>query len=98
MSLEADVERGQHAARLLQDPLLLEARAEVQKVLHEAWENAPIRDKDGAHELKLMLKALGDVWGLLEQALNDGKLAVHELEAQRRRDQSPLEFSRANRR
>lgn len=98
MSLEEQVERGQRAHRLLNDPMLVDARNEVMRVLHETWERAPIRDKDGAHEIKLMLKALNDVWGLLEQALNDGKLAAHELEDSRRRDLSPLEFSRALRR
>jgi hypothetical protein len=93
LSLESDVERGQRAQRLLNDPLLLEARAEVMRVLHETWENAPIRDKDGAHELKLMVKALKDVWALLEQALSDGKLAVHELEEQRKAKLSPAQFN-----
>ncbi len=80
MSLADDMERGQKAARLLADPILIEARKQVAARIHEAWETAPLRDKEGAHELRLMLKALNDVWALLEQAIADGKLAAIEFE------------------
>lgn len=79
MSLLDEVERGDRAKRLLEDETLIAARAEVERVIHEEWANAPIRDREGAHELKLMLKALGNVWTLLERAVTDGKLAADEL-------------------
>ena len=78
MSLTEDMDRGQKAARLLADPMLIEARANVAQAIHDAWERAPIRDRDGAHELRLMLKALSDVWALLETTVADGKMAAIE--------------------
>jgi len=97
MSLQDDIDRGARVEKLLKDKELIRARDEVARVLHEAWEAAPIRDREGAHELKLMLKALGDVWALLERAVTDGKIALAELEQMRRRDLSPAEFKAAYR-
>lgn len=80
MNLEETVHRAQRAQQLLNDDVLLAARAEVERVIHEAWANSPIRDREGMHELRLMLKALGQVWELLEEAVNAGKLAAIDLQ------------------
>jgi len=85
MSLNEDMDRGQKAARLLSDPMLMDARDNVAKAIHEAWERAPIRDRDGAHELRLMLKALSDVWALLETTVANGKLSAIEFDQLNRR-------------
>lgn len=97
MSLKEELNRGIKAEKLLKDETLTEAFDLVRKAIHEQWESSPIRDKDGAHELKLMLKLLGDVRANLEQALTDGKLAAAELQRQSQRTQSPAEFSTAYR-
>lgn len=96
MTLEAEVERGQRAQHLLDDPLLTEAFDLVRQAIHERWEAAPIRDQEGAHELKLQLKLLNDVRANLEQALSDGKLAAAELKTQRQ-PLSPAEWRAATR-
>lgn len=92
MTLEADRERGQKADKLLNDPMLADAFVSVKGAILEAWEATPIRDRDGAHELKLMLKLLGDVRANLERAITDGKIAAAELERQERRELSPAQF------
>lgn len=92
MNLADQRERGQKADKLLKDPLFDEAFGEVRQVLIEAWEQTPVRDKEGAHELKLMLKLLGDVRAILERAITDGKIAAAELERLERRDLSPAQF------
>jgi hypothetical protein len=97
LSLEGDVDRGIAADRLLKDPMLNEAFALVRSAILEKWEATPLRDKEGAHELKLMLKLLGDVRANLEQALADGKLAAEELKQQARRELTPAEFKAAYR-
>jgi hypothetical protein len=94
---QAELDRGIKAERLLNDPTLTEAFDLVSKAIHERWEQCPTRDREGAHELKLMLKLLGDVRANLEQALVDGKLAAEELKYQARRDLSPAEFKAAYR-
>lgn len=92
MSLADQKERGQKADKLLSDPLFAESFAEARQVIFDAWEAAPIRDKEGAHELKLMLKLLSDVRAILERAITDGKMAAAELVNQERRDLSPAQF------
>jgi hypothetical protein len=95
MNLADQRERGQKADKLLTDPLFAQAFADARQVIFDAWEQAPVRDKEGAHELKLMLKLLGDVRAILERAITDGKIAAAELVQKERRDQSPAQF-RAN--
>lgn len=92
MNLADQRERGQKADKLLNDPMFAECFSDVRDVLIEAWEQAPIRDKEGAHELKLMLKLLGDVRAILERAITDGKIAAAELVQQERRDLTPAQF------
>lgn len=92
MSLEDDRTRGQKADKLISDPLFAESFTEARQVILDAWEATPIRDRDGAHELKLMLKLLSDVRAILERAIMDGKLAAAELVNQERRDLSPAQF------
>lgn len=96
MTLQTDIDRGQKALRLLEDPTLIEAFELVRQAIHERWETAPIRDRDGAHELKLQLKLLNDVRANLEQAVNDGKLAAAELKTQNN-VMSPAEWRAATR-
>lgn len=92
MNLESDLERGERARRLLTDPLLSQAFTDVRGAIIDRWENTPLRDKDGAHELKLMLRLLRDVQANLEQAVQNGKLAAAELNQLNRRELSPAEW------
>lgn len=93
MNLPEQIERGNHAKRLLQDPLLSEAFENVSQAIHEQWAACPLRDREGAHELRLMLKLLGDVKTVLEGALADGKVAAAELDRINRKVLSPAQWS-----
>lgn len=92
MSLQSDVERGARAKQLLEDPLISEAFESVRNAIHERWEVTPLRDTQGAHELHLMLKLLGDVRTVFETAVDDGKMAAEELKRLNRNVISPKEF------
>lgn len=93
MSLQDDIERGTKAERLLKDDTLIQAFADVSAAIHDKWEQSPIRDVEGQHELKLMLRLLGDVRANLERALQDGKLAAQELQQLNSRV-TPADFAR----
>lgn len=54
--------------------------------------DCPIRDREGAHELKLMLKLLGDLEGNIKRVIDTGKMAAIQLE----RDQKITEFKSKN--
>ena len=57
---------------------------EVRQAIHDQWAATPIRDQEGAHQLKLMLKLLGDTRANLDRAIADGKIAAHELDQRRK--------------
>ena len=94
MTLEAQVERGRRAQEILQDPLIMGAFESVALALHAAWEASPIRDKEGQHELKLMLKLLSDLKGYFDLALSDGQLAAEEIRIRSREPLSPAQWKR----
>lgn len=84
MTLETDITAGNRAQRLLDDEVLTKAFADVRVAIFERWESAPIRDTEGQHELKLMLRILTDVRSTLELAVMNGKIAADELRMQKR--------------
>jgi len=99
---EQSIERANRAEKLVTDPLLNEAFETLRAKIIANIEEAPIRDKAGVHECRLMLKVLTSVKGHLEQAVRDGKVVLHRLEERKRfekaledekRRQSPAEFS-----
>jgi hypothetical protein len=80
MTLEDQMTRGAKAQALLQNPLFVEAFESVSNAIHDQWANCPVRDRDGAHELRLMLKLLNDVRSVFELAVSDGKEARRRLD------------------
>ena len=90
--LSKAVERGNHAQRLINDPLLQEAFALVRQAIHEQWEQSPLRDVEGQVALRSMLNHLRDVQAILEVAIADGKQAVEELNRLNSKLITPKEF------
>jgi hypothetical protein len=66
--------RAGNAHRLLEDPELSAAFLGVRAALLDRFEQCPIRDIEGQHEIKLMLKLLGDVRANLHSFLDAGKV------------------------
>lgn len=75
--------RADRASKLLQDPTLTEAWDKVRLAILAKFESSPVRDAEGREHLYKMLKALSDVRGYLEQAVNDGKVVVDLREKKR---------------
>lgn len=80
MEASDELQRGDMAAAVLDNPIYAESWDMVRNGIISAWENAPIRDKEGQNELKLMLKVLGDVRKTVEQTMQTGKMARIRLE------------------
>jgi hypothetical protein len=93
-TLFEDVRQGAEAQRVLDDPTIIKAFADVEAAIHAKWAASPLRDKDGQYELRLMLKLLGDVRANLERAVSDGKLAAQELQISEQR-KSPIQKLRS---
>ena len=77
MSDREALARAAKAQALLNDPELNNAFDAVRKSIHDMWEQTPIRDRDGAHELRLMLKLLDDVKANIQSVVNTGKVVAH---------------------
>src|SRR5512139_616813 len=84
MSTSEELRRGELARQLLNSEIYTDAIAQVRQAIIEKWISAPMRDIEGQHELKLMLKLLGDVTGYIENTLQTGKMASIQLEQEQR--------------
>jgi hypothetical protein len=83
LRLVRESERGARANALLASDIYREAVGKVEAGILERWKAAPIRDREGQHELRLMLKALQDVCGYLNEVAETGRLAGITLEHER---------------
>ncbi len=77
--LERDIKRGIEAELLWQNAIFTEAREGVRNAIIKKWAASPIRDREGQHELRLMLKLLDDLEGNIQTVMRDGKMAEHNL-------------------
>lgn len=80
---DKELERGRIAASLLENEIYQEAYNVVRNAYLEAFANSPVRDVDGQHEIRLMLKAMQDVRTHIEQVLNTGKMAELKLKEEK---------------
>lgn len=76
------IARGAKAKALLEEPLLSEAFRLAEKAILDKFRSAP--DDEQVVRSKQLLTALTLVRRVLEQALNDGKVAERTLEDERR--------------
>lgn len=78
-TLRKQMEEGTRAKSVLTDDAFVKAYGAVRQAIVDQWEQCPIRDREGAHELKLMLKIHTDLGKHLQKAVDDGKFAAEEL-------------------
>lgn len=83
--LEEDLSRARLATQILENPLFNETFSSIRSAISKAWGTSPIRDLDGQHELRLMLKALDDVEVCLRGIIDSGALAEAQIDAIRKR-------------
>lgn len=92
MNLPEQISRGAEAKALLDSPAFVRAFSNVRQAIHEQWAASPIRDSEGQHQLRLMLKLLNDLEGVIELAVADGKMAAQELERLNNKVLSPQQW------
>jgi len=81
--LTKDIDRANLATQLLDNAVYKESILLLRETLHKAWETAPIRDVEGQHELKLMLKLLNDLENNIKRVVDNGKIAQIEIEREK---------------
>lgn len=72
---ERDIFRGEQAARLLNDELLQEAFATIERECTDQWLQSPERDIEGRERLRLTIKCLHRLRLELQSVLDTGQMA-----------------------
>ena len=79
METEKEIQRGQQAKRILEDPIFVEALQKVSQELDQEWINSPIRDTEGREKIYMMKKMLGVLHVQLQSVMETGKLASKQI-------------------
>ena len=79
METEKEIQRGQQAKRILEDPIFVEALQKVSQELDQEWINSPIRDTEGREKIYMMRKMLGVLHVQLQSVMETGKLATKQI-------------------
>ena len=72
---QEEMERGEAARRVLDDPLFTEAFETIERECFEAWKGSGWKDADKREALYRQLKALGEVRTRLIAVMEGGKVA-----------------------
>lgn len=78
-NLVSEEMRGHNAAMLLDNDLLKEALAAIDKEVMEQWINCPARDKDGKEALWQLIKTSRKFKDILTGYIETGKLATETM-------------------
>lgn len=84
MTTSEELRRGEQARQLLQNELYVDSIEQVKQAIIDKWQQAPLRDREGHHELKLMLKLLGELTGYIQTTMETGKMAQIQLDSERK--------------
>lgn len=74
------VVRANKAKQLLEEPLIKESFERLEQDIFEAWSQTGIRDKEGQHELLLMIQTARKFKALFTQIVQTGELAQKDLQ------------------
>tara|TARA_R110001583_G_scaffold90336_1_gene232172 strand:- start:40 stop:285 length:246 start_codon:yes stop_codon:yes gene_type:complete len=77
---EKEIQRGQQAKRILEDPIYIEALQKVSQELDQEWINSPIRDTEGREKIYMMKKLLNVLHVQLKSVMETGKLATKQVD------------------
>lgn len=79
MTVDELIQRGERARQLLADPLIAEALTRLEADIFEAWAKTGIRDKEGQHELLLMIQTARKFRAILTDVMVTGEIEAHRL-------------------
>ncbi len=79
MNKHTEYSRGQRAKELLDNEIYKDCIKQLSDGIVDKWRSAPIRDREGMHELKLMDKLLTDIEAYIKTTAETGKMAEIQL-------------------
>ena len=80
VNVDQEVSRGRIAESLLENEIYKGAIETLRTAIISQWESCPIRDTEGQHELKLMLKLLNDLQANIKTVMHTGQMAKVQIE------------------
>lgn len=75
------IDRATHAKQLLDDPMFREAMETIRAEAISTWEKTSARDTDAREIAWLTVKVLGRIEGVLQSAVDDGRIAAARVQA-----------------
>jgi hypothetical protein len=76
MDKQKQIDRGNHAKRLLEDELLIECFERIEKDIFDEWKDTSVHNYDERTDLFLTLKSLERLKARLRAILDDGTIAL----------------------
>jgi hypothetical protein len=74
------MQRGEKAASLLRNEILLEAFETLEADFIQAWKHSPVNDSQNRERLYMLCQNLSAVQAYLEKVVSDGKLAKSQID------------------
>ena len=75
---QADIDKGRKASELLENELLKDALAAIEKEISDQWLACPARDKEGKEALWQLAKTIEKFRNILTGYVESGKLATDQ--------------------
>lgn len=82
MNQQQTIDKGRRAELLLESDVYQDALSLVKQAIFDKWENSPIRDTEGQHQLRLMLKCLTEIDAAIKEAAMNGQVELKTIEQQ----------------
>ena len=79
LKLRKHTERADHAKRVMEDEIVVEALTLIRSNLHAIWESSRVEDKEPREEAYRMMKVLNEFERYFLKVMEDGKIAEKEL-------------------
>lgn len=84
-NLSIEMRLGAEASALMDSPAFQRVMERMRVQIIESWAASPLEDKEGQHELRLMLKVLDGMEQQIKDESDSGKMAKRQLEDEQRR-------------
>lgn len=96
MTPQQQINRAEHAKRLIEDELLNEVLEIIEKEVIAQWEAVPVRDTEGREELWKFYKTAKKFRAILHGVVNSGTLSAHALQSKQTMPQRIANLVRSN--
>ena len=87
LNLSESIRLGTEAQALIESAAYSRAMDRLRVQIHEGWAASPVEDRDGQHQLRLLLRILDSLEQHIKDEADDGKIARKQIEEQRMRNE-----------